>query len=157
MAQTPQEIKEQYPLPVYNYKVSIDGETISFSQVSGLNMSYETTTYKESPTEDGIVGPVVRRMPAQASDVTLTLQKGVVRGRSLHTLFYWFNSKQLNQIQKKDIRVDLCDETGIPVISWMVRNAFPIKLDAPGFDATSNDVAIESMELMADSIYIEEV
>lgn len=157
MALTPQEIKEQYPLPVYNYKVSIDGETIAFSQVTGLSIAFETSTYKESPTEDGVVGPVIRRMPSQPADVTLTLQKGIVRGKSLQTLYQWINSKQLNQIQKKDIRVDLCDETGAAVISWTVRNAFPKKLDAPGFEATSNDAAIESMELMADSISIEEV
>jgi phage tail-like protein len=35
-------------------------------------------------------------------------------------------------------------------------NAFPTKLDAPSFDANSNDVAIESMELMGDGVSIEE-
>jgi phage tail-like protein len=42
------------------------------------------------------------------------------------------------------------------VISWKVINAFPTKLDAPTFDASSNDVAIETMELRADNITIEE-
>jgi phage tail-like protein len=37
-----------------------------------------------------------------------------------------------------------------------VVNAFPTKLDAPTFDAKSNDAAIESMELAADFISIEE-
>jgi phage tail-like protein len=157
MALSPQEIKTQYPLPVYNYKVSIDGETIAFSQVTGLSMSFETSTYKESPTEDGIVGPVIMRMPGQPADVTLTLQKGIVRGKSLPVLYNWINSKQLNLIQKKDIQVDLCDENGASVFRWTVRNAFPTKLDAPGFEATSNDAAIESMELMADSIAMEEL
>lgn len=157
MAVSPKEIKEQYPLPVYNYKVSIDGESIAFSKVTGLSMSFQKSTYKESPVEDGLVGPVVRHVPSQAGDVTVTLEKGIVRGKSLPVLYQWINSKQLNQIQKKDVRIDLCDETGTAVISWTVRNAFPTKLNAPSFDATGNDAAIETMELVGDGIAMEEV
>ena len=157
MALSKDDMKTQYPLPAYNYKVSIDGETVAFSQATGLSMGYENATpYKESPTEAGKPGPVTMRMPAQASDVTLTLQKGLVRGKSLTALFQWINSKQLNLIQKKDIQVDLCDENGDPVFRWTVQNAYPTKLDAPSFDAASNDAAIESMELTADSVTMEE-
>ena len=42
------------------------------------------------------------------------------------------------------------------MISWKVINAFPTKLDAPSFTASSNDVAVESMELMADCVVVEE-
>ncbi len=57
---------------------------------------------------------------------------------------------------KKDIYVRLCDENGAAVVSWKVINAFPTKLDAPSFTADSNDVAVESMELMADSVVVEQ-
>ena len=83
-------------------------------------------------------------------------KKGVVRKASIAALYDWINSTQINQIDKKDVYVRLCDEKGDAVISWKVLNAFPTKLDAPSFTATSNDVAIETMELMADFILIEE-
>jgi phage tail-like protein len=95
-------------------------------------------------------------MPAQGTATNITLKKGLVRGRSVPTLYSWINSIQFNQVEKQDIFVRLCDEQGAAVISWKVTNAFPTKLDAPTFDANSNDVAIESMELMADGIFIEE-
>lgn len=149
-------IRDTYPLPVYNYLVEIDGEIAAFSEVSGLSVSYETATYKESPIEGGVPGPQVMRMPMQASDVTVTLQKGLVKGVSVAVLYNWIASTQINQIDKKDIVVRLCDEGGAAVVSWHVRNAFPTKLDAPSFTADSNDVAVESMELMADGIRIED-
>lgn len=149
-----EEIKNSYPLPVYNYRVEIGSDTVGFSEVSGLSISYETTTYKESPVESGMPGPRTMIMPAQSSAPTITLKKGVVPGNSIATLFNWINSIQTNQIEKKDIYVRLCDEAGTPVISWHVANAFPTKLDAPAFDANSNDAAIESVELMADAIFI---
>ena len=155
MAVSKDEIKTTYPLPVYNYRVEIRGNAVAFSEVSGLSIGYETTTYKESPVESGAPGPRVMHMPAQRQPANITLKKGVVPSTSLATLFRWINDIQTNQINKQDIYVRLCDENGTAVLSWKVINAFPTKPDAPTFDANSNDVAIESMELMGDGIVIE--
>lgn len=154
MAITQDEIKSSYPLPVYNYKVDIGKDTIAFSEVSGLNIAYETTVYKESSTEAGKASPRVFRMPAQATTTTLTLKKGLVPAKSQAALYDWISSIRINQVVKKDIVISLCDESGKAVVTWKVINAFPTKLDVPTFDANSNEVAIESMELMADDIAI---
>ena len=154
MATTKADIKATYPLPVYNYKVDIGQDTVAFSEVSGLSIGYETTTYKESSTESGKISPRVFRMPSQPVQTTLTLKKGLVPSKSQPALYAWLNTISINQVEKKDIVISLCDETGAAIVSWTVSNAFPTKLDAPTFDANSNDAAIESMELMADSISI---
>jgi phage tail-like protein len=156
MAVSKDNIKTDYPLPVYNYRVEIGGEAVAFSEVSGLSISYEMTTYKESPTSGGSPGPRTMYMPAQQSQPTITLKKGIVRQVSMKALYDWIKTVQINQIEKKDIFVRLCDEKGEAVISWKVNNAFPTKLDAPSFSATSNDAAIQSMELKADFITLEE-
>lgn len=148
--------KTLYPLPVYNYRVEIGGDAVAFSEVAGLSVGYETTTYKESPVESGAPGPRVMHMPAQSTAPTISLKKGIVRGKSIPALYGWISSTRTNQIEKKDIFVRLCDEEGTPVVSWKISNAFPTKLDAPSFDASSNDVAVESIELMADRIEVEE-
>ena len=38
MATTPATILTEYPLPVYNYRVEIGGESIAFSEVSGMTI-----------------------------------------------------------------------------------------------------------------------
>src|SRR3954447_24617678 len=53
MAVTAQEIRQSYPLPVYNYRVEIGGDAIAFSEVSGLTVGHEVATYKESSTGGG--------------------------------------------------------------------------------------------------------
>ena len=156
MAVTAEDIKTAYPLPVYNYKVEIGGESVAFSEVSGLSIGYETTTYKESPVESGAPGPRIFYMPAQIAPVNVSLKKGLVKGVSVPVLYDWIKNTQTNQVEKKDVIVRLCDEGGDAVISWKVLNAFPTKLDAPSFTADSNDVAVESMELMADRVEMEE-
>jgi phage tail-like protein len=156
MALTKDEIKKSYPLPVYNYKVEIAGVAIAFTEVSGLTIEYNTSTYIESQTASGIAGTRTLYMPAQLKPVNITLKKGIVRVTSIATLYKWISTATINQLEKKDIYVRLCDEQGKAVISWKVVNAFPTKLDAPSFDAKSNDAAIESMSLMADGVVIEE-
>jgi len=157
MALTKEQIKTDYPLPIYNYRVDINGESISFSEVSGLELSFETFTYKESYASGGKVGPNIMYMPGQIQPVTISMKKGLVKGKSIPVFYNWINSIQLNQVDKKDIVVHLLDETGTTVISWKVIDAFPTKLSAPSFDANSNDVGIESMELMAFRVTMEEV
>lgn len=156
MALSKDNIRTDYPLPVYNYRVEIGSEAVSFSEVSGLTISYESTVYKESPTASGAPGPRLMQMPAQVSPPTITLKKGLVRTTSIKYLYDWIKTVQINQIEKKDVFVRLCDEKGDAVISWKISNAFPTKLDAPSFDAKSNDAAIQTMELKADFITIEE-
>lgn len=156
MATSVNTIKTDYPLPVYNYRVEIGSEAVAFTEVSGLSIAYESSIYKESPTASGAAGPRTLVMPAQRTPPTITLKKGIVRAASIKSLFNWIKTVQINQIEKKDVFIRLCDEKGAAVISWKVTNAFPVKLDAPTFDAKSNDAAIESMELKADSITLEE-
>jgi phage tail-like protein len=156
MAVTAAEIRQAYPLPVYNFRVEIGPESVAFSEVTGLSIAYEVASFKESQTESGIAGPRTYYMPSQLKETTITLKKGIVRSASVKNLYQWIAGIAVNQIEKKDIFVRLCDEAGAPVISWRVVNAFPTKLDAPGFDAKSNDVAVETMELRADRVTIEE-
>lgn len=154
MALTADQIKSTYPLPVYNYRVEIDGVPVAFSEVSGLSATYDTHLHAESSLDGR--GPVWMYMPAQSKPVSMTLKKGVVTGDSVKVLFGWINGIQLNRVQKKDIHVRLCDENGSAVVSWLVRNAFPIRLDAPTFAASANEVAIEGMELMADAVVVQQ-
>jgi phage tail-like protein len=156
MAVSASEIKATYPLPVYNFRVEIGPDAVAFSEVSGLSIHYDVATFKESPKAGGMAGPRVIHMPAQAQPVNVTLKKGIARTASIAALYGWIKTIALNQVDKKDVVIRLCDEQGKPVISWKIINAFPTKLDSPAFDAKSNEVAVETLELRADSIMITE-
>lgn len=144
MAIEKKRIIDSYPLPVYNYQVIINGsEVMSFSEISGLEIEREHVLYRHGFS--WIVGDHLIR--AQRKPITVSLKRGVVRQRSY--LYDWMTSGL-----KKDIRIELCDEVGIAVVSWEVSRALPIKLDAPSFEANTNDVAIESLNLIAHDLRI---
>ncbi|MEM0938998.1 MAG: phage tail protein [Bacteroidota bacterium] len=156
MALTKEQIRTDYPLPVYNYRIDVNGVSISFSEVSGLELAFESITYKESFAASGKLGPNIMYMPGQIQPVNISMKKGLVKGKSIPVFYEWINDIELNRVDKRDVVVHLLDETGSTVISWKVIDAFPTKLSAPSFDANSSEVAIESMELMAFRVTMEE-
>ncbi len=149
MAFSPNDIGNQFPLPAYNFMVSIGSDTYSFSQVTGLNLQYETITYRHGMS--WLEGDF--HMPGRAQPVNLTLERGVVRQGSV--LLDWISSIQLNIVSKKDVIVDLLSEEGVALVRWTLQNAFPTQLEAPGFDANTNDVAIERLTLIGNGLRIE--
>jgi phage tail-like protein len=152
MGTTTLEIKESYPLPGYNYKVVFGTTTLSFTEVSGLQITVEKYTFKQSPTESNQVGPVIMHMPGQGTPSILTLKRGVILGKDIRYLYEWIASIKANVVEKRDVFVYLMDEVGKPIVGWKVIKAFPTNLDAPTFNAGSNDAAIETVELMADNV-----
>ncbi len=133
-----------YPLPAYNYKVSIGSQTLSFSEVSGLSINYEKVIYKDGLSH--LFGPTIIR--AQKNQPTVTLKRGITANRK--ELYAWLQDKSF-----KDIFIDLCNEKGIAVIRWRLDKAMPLKMDAPSFSASGNEIAIESIELIAHDLNIE--
>lgn len=144
MALEKQRLATAYPLPVYNYKVTVGTDVMAFSEVSGLNMEYEKVIYKDGFTY--LNGMNIIR--AQPKEVSITFKRGIL---SKHKELYgWMNAKT-----KKDLFVDLCDPQGVALVRWKVRKAFPLKLEAPSFNAGSNDVAIEQLQVIAQDLTIE--
>lgn len=151
MATTTADIQTSYPIPVFHYRVEIDGmDPMAFSEVSGLAIEVKTITYKDGLS--CIQG--AKHMPGLAENAKVTLKKGIFRSDT--RLYDWLNSTRLNVVEKKNITISLMDEKSeIPLVTWKVKNAFPTKLTAPTFDATKGEASIETLDLMADDIKIE--
>lgn len=172
MATQVQDIKSRYPLPAYNYRVSIFLEVagqafapiagvapmglISCAEVSGLKMEYNTVTYRHGFSF--ITGMHI--MPAQHKEVNLSIRKGVTKqGKYLSD---WMKlsyplilPKPSSLLRQRNLVIDLCDEEGLPVVRWTVLKAMPVKLEAPSFKADSNEVAFEQMDLIAHELKVE--
>ena len=144
-----------YPLPVYNYRVTInkDGDSVSFAvtEVSGLSMEYEPVTYKHGLSF--VMGNKI--IPGMRQPTKITMKRGIIQDRDyLHKWIHKTYSDPFYTEGKRDILIDLCDAEGTAVIRWKVQKAMPIKLDAPDFDVTSNEVAFESMEFIAHGLTV---
>lgn len=151
MALSKSEIRDGYPLPAYNYRVSLDGEAMAFSEVTGLRQEYESVVYRHGLSHWS--GPAI--IPGMAQVVEITLKRGLVRRGS--ALGDWIDGIYRNPLRLGsccDLVIDLCDESGAPVVSWTVSGALAVALEAPGLDASANDVAVETLRLKARSVRV---
>lgn len=141
--------KAAYPLPAYNFRVTVDAESASFTEVSGLALEYETVTYRHGFSR--WEGETVTRVPKQGH-ATVMLKKGTTVGGTL--MAEWLTA---DPPAARTVAISLCDEAGAPVVVWHIKEAIPVKLTAPAFEAASNQVAIETLELLASGISVEHV
>ena len=146
MALTKDQINDRYPLPAYNFRVTVDGTTISFAEVSGISLEYETVTYRHGLS--AWEGEQINKFYYDKY-LPVTLKKGTVHGTN--DLYKWIKESK----GSRTIEVSLCGENGEPLVTWRLRRAVPVKLEAPTFDAATNDVSIESLELLASGITVE--
>lgn len=146
MASLPSEVRTSYPLMTYNFTVKLGGAQMSFAEVSGLAREYETVTYRHGLTfregEDIVKYRIDRYVP-------ITMKRGsMIKGTELHA---WLEHRG-----DRALEIQLCDEEGDPVFIWTVAKAVAVKLTAPNFDAASNEVAIETLEVMGAGISVAE-
>lgn len=111
-----------------------------FQKVSGISSEIETMPYKE-----GGENLYVHRLPNRVSYSNLKLERGMVIGSQLSTEF---NVTMSNlKINPGNVLVALLDNAGLPISAWLFWKTYPVKWSISDFDANSNSVVIDNMEL----------
>ena len=145
MAQTTAEQRLLFPLPAYNFRVDVAGVGMSFATVSGIALEQGHVTYRHGFSY--IEGEEITQYRHEEF-APITMTRGTVIG--VEELRDWLTEGDL-----RNMDVSLCDEVGAPVVTWHIAKAVPVKVSAPTYDATTNDVAIDTLEVMAAGITIE--
>lgn len=129
-----------YPHGKFNYKVEIDGpEAGGFSEVTGFDASIDVIEYRE-----GDMTQTPLKIPGLKKYGNITLKQGLVDSM---VLYEWMTAGLEGDVERKTLTITLLDIAGSPAASWQIINAWPVKYTAPDFNATSSEVAIESLEI----------
>jgi phage tail-like protein len=125
----------------FNFAVEIEGLLVGgFTQVTGLQSEIEMDTHQE-----GGVNDFVHNFPRQAKPTNLVFTKGLT---DISSLWNWYYNTTQGIIQRKNGTVMLLDRKQIPVMWWNFRNALPVRWTGPDFDASSDQVITEAIELV---------
>lgn len=131
----------QYPLPKFHFQVEWGGSRIGFTEVTGLEVTTDVIEYRDgsSPEYHKI------KMPGMQKFGNITMKRG--KFKSDNEFYDWWNTHNLNQIERRDITISLLNENHEPVFVWKVRNAWPVKVNATDLKSDGNEVAIETIEI----------
>lgn len=135
-----------YPPVAFHFRVEVlglpgaaDADT-RFTEVSGLSVEMATEEVAE-----GGQNRYVQKFPVRAKYPELVLKRGLLVGSAVVA---WVRAcvEDLT-IAPKGVDVTLLNPDHEPLLTWHLTNAYPTKWSASDLNATSNAVAVETLQL----------
>lgn len=137
------------PFRAFNFRVEFDGLTVgSFSEVSGLTAEGDSVDYREGTD----IPLTVRKLMALRKYTNVVLKRGYTTNNEL---WNWYKNISNGISDRRNGSIILMDEERNEVMRWQVENAWINKIEAPTFNATANEVAIETCELVHEGLSLE--
>lgn len=134
------------PYQAYRFKVELDGIATrgGFKEASGLDVTNDVVEYRE-----GTDPPTARKLSGMTKYSNITLKGGMTDDTSL---IDWKKKTIDGKTERKDGSIILCDDAGDEKLRWNFHEAWIVSLKGPSFNASTNDVAIESIEIAVESV-----
>jgi phage tail-like protein len=128
------------PYSVLNFRVELDGITVAaFSECSGLASEIDVIEYRS-----GSEGTSTRKLPGLRKFADIVLKRGITKDRQL---WDWYKTVLDGAVQRKQGSIVMLDDAGQEVLRWNFHRGWPRKYEGPTFNATTNAVAIETLEI----------
>jgi phage tail-like protein len=128
------------PYRSYQFLVEIEGITrAGFRACSGLDSTQDAIEYRE-----GNEALTTRKLPGLVKYSNISLKWGITDDAEL---WAWRNKVVSGKIERRNGSIILLDDTGAEKVRWNFREAWPTKWTGPSFNATGNDIAIETLEI----------
>lgn len=141
----------EYPITKFHFMVEWGGKNIGFTEVSGLAVEQEMIEYRHGASAEY----TKVKMPGMKKYSNITLKRGTFKDDN--EFFEWWNAAELNDIERRDITISLLNGKHQAMVTWSVKNAWPLKVDPGDLKADGNEVAIETIELAHEGITIQHV
>ena len=130
-----------YPFVKFRYKVDIKGIGVAgFSEVSGFDASIEVVEYRNGNEKPATPA----KLPGLRKYSNVTLKWGATDSKAVYG---WMAAWLEKAGERKDVTVTLLDDEEKELATWTITAAWPVKYTAPEFNSTSNEVAIEQLEI----------
>lgn len=114
---------------------------IRFQKVSGFSASIETSSLEEG----GQNGSAGFRFPEKVKYENLRLERGITLLSPLNIQISLAFSEL--QLYPSNVLVILFDDSNFPFSAWLFKKAYPVKWSLSDFDADSNQLVVETLEL----------
>jgi phage tail-like protein len=117
-----------------------------FSECSGLEATLEVQDHQEGGRNGAVL-----RFPTRIKWTNLTLKRGMGRGMELWDWFYGFAT---GTGFRKDGVITLQNERHEPHTVWGFRRGLPVKYSGPTLNAAQSTVAVESLEIAHEGLFL---
>ena len=129
------------PFPIYKFWVEIESIVVAqFQECSGLRMERTIETLEEGGVNDHLV-----ILPGRNKYSNIILKNGMLTSTELWT---WYQEGLYDaKVQRVNFSILLRNVAGDVVKRWNVISGFPVKWEGPQFTSSSNQIAVETIEI----------
>ncbi|MGA2086545.1 MAG: phage tail protein [Terracidiphilus sp.] len=129
------------PYRGFNFRVELDNTSVAaFRECSGLTLNTDPVDYREG-TDSWLS---VRKLPGLRKYTNITLKRGFTDNQDL---WQWYLNILNGVDDRRNGAIVLQDETHTDKLRWEFQNGWICKWEGATMNATSNDVAIETIEI----------
>jgi phage tail-like protein len=133
-----------YPPVGFHFKVEFSGigndNDCRFQSVSGLNVEYDTESFKE-----GGENRFEHKLPNRTKYPDLSLKRGMLTDSEV--IKWCLKAFQQREFKPADVYVTLLNENHSGIKTWHFRKAWPRKWSVSDFNAQENSVVVETLDL----------
>lgn len=151
-----------YPLTKMNFLVTVDNVsgTAAFSEVTGIEATVDVIEFRQGNAHS--LAPV--KIPGLVKHGNVTLKFGYTLDSAFKTWIQECVSETRGEMPRSQVQIELIDINGgapnakVEAISgsrvWVLVDAWVTKYTAPDLNATTSEVAIESVELAYEELIV---
>lgn len=143
------DLQRKVPNSQFKFVLEVDGMKAGFSEVSGLSSESNAGDYRDG-NHLHFSG---RKLSGLSKYATITLKRGWTKDQA-----FWDWCKKVNEgkTQRLSGSIVLLDEARRPVMRWKFQAGLPSKWVGPDFNATGNEVAIDTLEITHEGVELDE-
>lgn len=136
------------PYAQYNFLVEIDGVTrAGFTECSGLTTEQDIIEYRE-----GSETATMRKLPGLRKYSNIALKRGFTQDKEL---WDWRKTTIDGATERRSGAIVLLDEGRSEALRWNFAEGWICKWEGPSLNSTTNEAAIESLEICIESLELE--
>lgn len=136
--------KIQHPYGAFRFKLEVDGVALGhFKSCSGLKHEIEVLEFQEGGSNE-----FKHKLVAQGSYPNIVLKLGFVSNGIAEDWHYEYAAADAKKGERKTVRIYLlADDAQTIVGQWTLKDAWPAKWEGPEFDGSSDNLAVETLEI----------
>lgn len=145
-----------YPLPKFHFLVEWGSDfRIGFTEVSGLDFETEVIEYREGSSKKYNKS----KQPGLTKYSNVTMKRGTFEGdfdffTEWQKTYFFQEGNDTGSLYRRAVTIKLLNENHEPIITWVLENAWPSKVQSTDLKADANEVGIETMELVHEGLTI---
>jgi len=135
------------PYRAYSFKLTFQPNITEahFTEISGIGVNVQTIAYRE-----GGMRPFVHTVPGYVEYSPITLRYGLTASRELYD---WFMTAVNGKVVRRNCSILLLDSDSVAEVTrWDLVNAWPSQWRGSILNGLSNEVAIETLTLVYETL-----